>query len=163
MPATYDSIASTTLGSAVATVEFSGISGSYTDLIAVINSTLVSSSGAVQGIINSDTGSNYSITRIIGNGSTATSDRVANTTSLFLGDTGTTPTTIIAQFQNYSNTTTHKTIISRSNDTTSRVVATVNLYRASSIGAITTIKFQNNAAVNFAIGSTFTLYGIKAA
>jgi len=161
MPVTYDSIASTTLGSAVATVEFSGISGSYTDIIAVINSTLASSSGAVQGIINSDTATNYSWTRLVGNGSAASSDRVSSTTSMFLGDASTTPTTILVHFQNYSNTTTNKTVIARNNDSTSRVTATVNLWRSTS--AITTIKFQNNAAVNFAIGSTFTLYGIKAA
>jgi len=161
MPATYEPIATNTLSSSAATVEFTSIPQTFTDLVLVMNTTIGSSTGAIQGVINSDTATNYSITRLIGNGSAASSDRVTSTTSLFLGDVATSPTIAIAHFQNYSNTTTNKTIIARGNDSTVRVLMAANLWRSTS--AITAIKIQNNAAVNFAIGSMFTLYGIKAA
>jgi hypothetical protein len=163
MPAgsTYTPIATNTLTSAQADVTFSSISGSYTDLVVVINTSLSSSSGAIQGIINADTGSNYSFTRLRGNGSSASSDRVSNTSTMFLGATSTTQSHSVIYFQNYSNTTTFKTSLLKESDTNSNIGAVINLYRSTS--AITSIKFINNAATNFVAGSTFTLYGIASA
>jgi hypothetical protein len=68
------------------------------------------------------------------------------------------------QFNNYSNTTTNKTVIARTtNERTSggSTEACVGLYR--STAAITSIEVRNDGGVNFAIGSSVTLYGIKAA
>jgi len=62
---------------------------------------------------------------------------------------------------NYTNTTTYKTVISRGNSDT-YVLAYASLWRATP-QAITTITMGNEAAVNFVVGSTFTLYGILAA
>jgi hypothetical protein len=66
----------------------------------------------------------------------------------------------IHNFMNYSNTTTYKTILSRSNNSAIGTDAVVGLWR--STAAINTIKIlpANNA---FEVGSSFTLYGIKAA
>lgn len=67
--------------------------------------------------------------------------------------------------QDYSNTTTFKSAIVRSNfgalspNTTTVVELTVSTWR--NTAAITTLKL--NGAISFATGSTFTLYGIKAA
>ena len=68
---------------------------------------------------------------------------------------------MIGQIQNYSNTTTYKTWLSRSNIPADFVGALVGLWRSTS--AITTIQFLTTTADTFAIGTTFTLYGIKAA
>jgi hypothetical protein len=62
---------------------------------------------------------------------------------------------------NYSNTTTYKTVLLRSNNASAITVATVGLWRSTS--AINTIKIYADGAAVFSVGSTFTLYGIKAA
>jgi hypothetical protein len=64
---------------------------------------------------------------------------------------------------NYSNTTTYKTALNRSNQAAGGVDATVGLWR--STAAIDTIRFyaNTNGSQNFLTGSTFTLYGIAAA
>lgn len=82
MPATYEPIATTTSG-AVSTVTFSSIPATYTDLRLVHS---FSTSGATFTVrFNSDTGSNYSVTLLNGNGTAATSSRLTNDTSINLG------------------------------------------------------------------------------
>jgi len=163
MTATYDCIATTTLGSATATVTFSSISGSYTDLVLVINAGMSSTSFSWYAYLNSDTGSNYSATGLIGNGSTASSSRLSNTNNGIVigGWNGYTTTikTAIVQLMNYSNSTTYKTVLSRYSESDGTVEATVALWR--NTAAITTIQVRTNSSPNFASGSTFTLYGIK--
>jgi hypothetical protein len=109
--------------------------------------------------LNSDTGSNYSITRLYGDGSTATSDRFSNENYL---DLGFFPANLnsnsIIQFMNYSNATTYKTVLTRWNSP-AYTVAVVGLWRDTA--AITSIKLFNALAVNLKSGTSFTLYGIK--
>lgn len=158
MPSTYTPIATQTLGSAAASVTFSSISGSYTDLVLVFNGT-VSANQYVAVRLNSDTGSNYSWTRIDGDGSAAYSSRGTSTTFGRLGIGNPTNRTLtISHFMNYSNATTNKTVLSRSN--TDFVGALVNLWR--NTAAITSITILTTTADTFSVGSTFTLYGIKA-
>jgi hypothetical protein len=79
MAKTYEPIATTTLGSAAASVTFSTISGAYTDLVLVMSirgSSDIESDIGMQ--LNSDTGSNYSMQRIYGQGASAGSDRNSN-------------------------------------------------------------------------------------
>jgi len=159
---TYTPLTTTTLGSAQASVTFSSISGSYTDLV------LICSGGANDSTIeigvgngSIDTGSNYSRTYLYGNGTSALSSRSSNisvTYETFGALTGIGST--ILNFMNYSNTTTFKTIISRGNDASGNVVAQVSLWRSTS--AINIIKVAGYNG-NLASGSTFTLYGISAA
>lgn len=165
MPATYEPIATTTLGSAQSSVTFSSISGSYTDLVLVINAGMANAGASWYAYVNSDTGSNYSATGIYGNGSTVSSSRISNSTNgLLIGSwVGFTTTikTAIVHFMNYSNTTTYKTALSRYSESDGTVESTVSLWR--NTAAITTIQVRNNSSYNFTSGSTFTLYGIKAA
>lgn len=166
MPATYSAIATTTLGSAAASVSFTSISGSYTDLVLVISARMSGGGGAsaIQAQFNSDTGSNYSFTLLNGDGSSATSARNSNQTQAAIGlatDTAGEFSTNIVQISNYSNTTTYKTLLARAGIASDRVRAIVSLWRSTS--AITSITVINNGAVNFVSGSTFTLYGIKSA
>jgi hypothetical protein len=166
MAATYEPIATTTLGSSQSSVTFSSISGSYTDLIAVFNG---SHDGTTQyfmqvGNGSADTGSNYSTTVLDGTGSSAVSGRYSNDSSGIRPDYyatgGGNKKMSIFQLQNYSNTTTYKTVLVRSALPASEVVATVNLWRSTS--AINVVKFTCTAGY-YESGSTFTLYGIKAA
>jgi hypothetical protein len=156
---TYTPIATTTLGSAQASVTFSSISASYTDLIIIFNGT-VSSADNNNIQFNSDTSSLYSVTRLYGNGTTTASNNSSNQTQMQLGEMATVQSTDIIQVFNYSNTTTYKTVISGGRNTTGFVKNTVGLYRSTS--AISTIKIMTGGA-NYQTGSTFTLYGITAA
>ena len=161
MASTYTPIATTTLGSATNSVTFNSFSG-YTDIIAVLNIKSTNSDN-VLARVNGDTGNNYSFTRLSGNGSSASSARASNTNYLNFDGASYQNTefgTWIINFMNYANTTTYKTILSRGNNAALGVDANVNLWRSTS--AITSINFITTS-YNFAVGSTFTLYGIKAA
>lgn len=166
MPATYEPISTTTLGSAASSVTFSSISGAYTDLVLIENG---GNSTAGQAFIlqvgngSIDTASNYSYTILNGTGSAATSYRYSSQTYGVFAWSGP-PTSIgdagIAHFMNYSNTTTYKTVLVRYNTasgTNAGTDAIVNLWRSTS--AINTIKISSISG-NILAGSTFTLYGI---
>jgi hypothetical protein len=162
MPSTYDKIEAQTLGSAQASVSFTSIPATYTDLVLIVAGIATANSTSSLSLqFNGDTGNNYSGTRLSGNGSAASSDRY--TSSGVMGGgliTSSVRFNNIINIFNYSNTTTHKTVLFRANVSDSLVRTSVN-------------KWANTAAINrvdvlatattFAIGSTFTLYGIKAA
>lgn len=161
MAITYSPIASTTLGAAAASITFSTISGAYTDLVLVMNGKNDTAFDNWRLTLNSDTGSNYSYTSLVGNGSTASSSRGSNATPMYIGgipssDFGTN----IAHINNYSNTTTYKTVISRASSANNNAAAWVNLWRSTS--AITTIKIDCGTG-NLATGTSATLYGIASA
>lgn len=165
MASTYEPIATTTLNSATASVSFSSISGSYTDLVLIVSAWHETTGSQVALRFNGDTGSNYSYTRLLGNGTTASSERDTNKSTIFLGyvnNTATAPN-FICHIQNYANTTTYKTTLNRFNTTGNygNLGATVGLWRSTS--AITSMSISAADGGNFASGSTFTLYGIKAA
>lgn len=159
MPSTYDKITAYTAPSAVSSYTFTSISGAYTDLVLIVNSIGTGSYWQIQ--LNSDTGSNYSRTRITGDGSTATSSNNSSAASIIINDLSTTtPDICILQFLNYSNATTFKTVLYRNNLSTTSTGAGVGLWRDND--AITSIKVYPDTG-NISTGSTFTLYGIKAA
>ena len=159
MPNTYTELRRTVLGTATNTVTFdlTGISG-YTDLELVADYT-ASAASNILGRFNGDTGSNYSWTYLDGNGTTATSGRGANQAIMNFGYSFGTNNrnNAIIKFMNYANTTTNKTVINRQNQPAGYVSATVNLWR--NTNAVTSIEIFTNAG-NFAVGSTFSLYGI---
>jgi hypothetical protein len=164
MTATYEKIATSTIsGSSTSQVTFSSISGSYTDIVIVFNGGSVSGPVDVTMQLNSDTGSNYSQTNLFGNGSSASSSRLSNRTSincnLVAYISNNFNSNQIIQLMNYSNATTNKTFLIRSNNAAIGTDAIVGLWR--STAAITAVKLFVTAD-NFSSGSTFTLYGIKA-
>jgi hypothetical protein len=175
MPATYEPISTTTLSSAAASVTFSSISGSYTDLVLVMVAATTHSSATFPYLrFNSDSATNYSVTELYGTGSAAGSARDSSTSRGWIGFDISISTTVgnnvsTINVMNYSNTTTNKTWLARSNRADSALDyqgtnAIVGLYRSTS--AITSIELRNSRGgtdYNFASGSTFTLYGIKAA
>jgi hypothetical protein len=139
-------------------VTFSSIPGTYTDLVLVFAGTV----GTLDNnnvTFNGDTGSNYSVTRLVGNGSTASSSRGSNLNAIQCGEIATSQSNDIIQIQNYSNSTTYKTLIHRSNNTSQFLKASVGLWR--NTAAITSITITNGGT--YQIGSTFTLYGIASA
>jgi hypothetical protein len=167
---TYTPIATQTLASATASVTFSTIPSGYTDLVLVINTrsnTTSASDTKLYVNFNGDTGSNYSQTFLFGNGSTAGSSRASNQAFIYAGDISATGgssyagiSTVILQVQNYSNTTTNKTLLSRVSSPNVFAEAVVGLWR--STAAINSIALDLEGTPQFISGSTFTLYGIKA-
>lgn len=169
MANTYEPIATQTLGSAAATVTFSSISGNYTDLILVCaaRSATASTSDTYLMTFNGLTTSIYSRTRLLGTGSAASSAGRTSAPNIdfegLAGNTSASGTFTIGkvQVQNYSSSTTYKTSLIRGDDANNYVLATAGLF--ASTAAITSISLATSSTSNFMTGSTFTLYGIKAA
>lgn len=160
---TYVALATNTLSSATASVTFSSISGAYTDLVLITNAKATSGTPTIRMQFNSDTGNNYSTTLIYGDGSSAGSVRVTNEASTNSAGLADEFGNSIFNLNNYSNSTTYKTVISRYNfvaPTYSETGSKVSLWR--STAAITSI-LVFTASSTFASGSTFSLYGIAAA
>lgn len=163
MPRTYEPIATQILTANATSVTFSSIPSSYTDLILIFNGTNATSNNGLRLRFNSDSGTNYSTTYLYGNGSSAVSERTTNTTGGQIAtDIASTQATSIAHIMNYSNTTTFKTFLGRGSSAANFADAQVSLWR--NTAAITSVTVLLGAGTsNFSTGSTFTLYGIKAA
>jgi len=164
---TYTPIATTTLGSAQASYTFSSIPSIYTDLVLIGNFGIASSQYPYIRF-NGDSGSNYSTTDLYGTGTSATSSRESSGTKIWVSldipsSTGI-ETNCIINVQNYSNSTTYKTALSRDNAAANGTTATVGLWRnTNAITSLTIGGFGSGTTWNLAAGSTFTLYGIAAA
>ena len=167
MASTYEKIATTTLGSGTSDVAFTSISGTYTDLVVIVSGagTFSATDVLIQTYLNNGF-SGYSTTWMRGDGINATSGRQTATSGAYVGYLPAATAAagsignIIINYQNYANTTTYKTILSRSNAAGTVVQASVAM--SSSTTAITQINVATFGVGNFTSGSTFTLYGIKA-
>lgn len=165
---TYSKIASTTINTNT-TITFSSIPQTYTDLVAVFKGGIVTDYWSFICRINSDTGSNYSTIYMYGDGSSSGGGQYTNETIARIGGLGSglrsnvLNSTAIVNFQDYSNTTTYKTIIDKSGDAGSGTSFGVSVWRSTS--AINSIEFMSNASggtlTNLYSGSTITLYGIE--
>ena len=166
---TYTPIATQTATGGQTSITFSSIPSTYTDLILIANIQHSNNSGDQLRLGNGslDTGSNYSNTKIYSTGSSYGSTRAANATSIDIAAVAVSAPTsgyfapLIVNIQNYSNTSTYKTVIARYNDAGGEVNATVGLWRSTS--AINTISLFPGSGISYNSGCTFTLYGILAA
>lgn len=176
---TYTPIASYTATGNITSYTFSSITGTYTDLVMVasircdvatynnMNFTTVT--------LNGSTSSIYGLTALY---TRNTGSETINSYSSGLqagfnfggsittGSTSTIFSNYILNLNNYSNSTTYKTVLNQiaspSNLTTSDGVAMgVGVWR--STAAITSITFTPSNSANYVAGSTFSLYGILAA
>ena len=164
MASTYEKIATTTVsGGSTATVTFSSISSSYTDLVVVFVGGCDDSSMRMQ--FNSDTGSNYSVQVLSGRGSTVSASRQNNQDAILVAGAYAAQTAVsntIIQIQNYSNATTYKTALSRNNEATGATETFIGVWR--STAAITAVSLTAINATGFWFnGSKVTLYGIAKA
>ena len=166
MASTYEPIASTTLGSNSNSVTLSSIPQTFTDLIAVWDFALSGASNNVRlrmGNSSVDTGNNYSGTYVWGDGSSAASSRRSNIPSFYLanaGNLGTGRVVIVSSIMSYANTNVYKTVLAQCASPGVLVSRDVGLWRSTS--AIDVIEFIS-AGYDFVSGSTFSLFGVKAA
>jgi hypothetical protein len=164
MPNTYVALDTKTISTTVASVTFTSIPSGYTDLILVADATTAVANGSITLQFNGDTSTNYSYTALYGTGSAAGSLRASNAAIIgFLGYAAQVPVGTramgIAQIQNYSNTTTNKTVLIRNTPAVSSTVeAAVGLWR--STAAINSITVLPISGASIGANSTFTLYGV---
>ena len=167
MASTYEPIATNTLASATASVTFSSIPQTYTDLVCVVMAQKTASgSGSGYNIrFNGVSTTDYSTTYLEGSGGSASSYRATTQPNQLAG--ALTSNAVASHFDvntnqvmNYANTTTYKTTLTRYNDNEYGYLgAGVSLFaRTEAINSVTFF-----TASTFAIGCTFTIYGIKAA
>ncbi len=167
MPATYEPIATQTLSSAATGITFTSIPATYTDLRIVMTPKVVSGwdNSPLRIQFNSDSGTNYSRTRIFGNGSSVSSQIQTNNNYLDMSIGGrmvANPTFFSFDIFSYAGST-FKTTLATINDGdltgTGYEGQVVGLWR--STNAITSIYLYSYVANILAIGTTATLYGIK--
>lgn len=165
MSATYEPIATTTLGSAAATITFSSIPATYTDLRLVIVYDM-NSTATMRMLFNDDSvvSTSTSCTRLNGNGSTVTSSNSTNTgavdvsPSMGSGFWRLTEIDIFSYAGSKNKTFLAKT--SADNNGGGNMFTVVGLWR--NISAINQLVFRWSGSQTFSAGSTATLYGIKA-
>lgn len=162
--ATYEPIATTTLGSAQSTITFNSISSSYTDLILVISGQATSALNVLLRY-NNDSTALYSYANLRGNGSSAFSSRVTGATSVQISNndlSATQPTFYKVSIFSYAGSTNKTCLVEYASDRngTGYVERTVGLYQSTT--AVSRLDILTDTST-FITGSTFTLYGIKAA
>lgn len=163
---TYVKVASQTTSGGATSVTFSNIAQNYTDLILIFNGGLSTVEQFVVrvGSGSVDTGTNYSATNLYGNGTTAASNRDSNISfaELIGFEIGVLDNAnAIINFMNYSNTTTYKTFLSRTNEAGRGTNAVISTWRSTSAINILTLAAPGGRTIDN--GSTFTLYGVAAA
>ena len=163
MPATYEPIATTTLGSATATITFSSIPNTYTDLKVILFGKMTSAANAFL-TINSDTGNNYFYTRLTGDGIAPDSAVGVNQIWQILTVGGLSASNnglIEIDLFSYANSSRKSYLIKSAQDDNGG--KTINTYIALWQNTSVINNLQLKSQSTFAIGTTATLYGIKAA
>lgn len=170
MANTYTLIASNTLTSSAASVTFSSIPGTYTDLVlkASVRTDVVNPFDQLYIRFNSDSGSNYSYTALRGIPTSVTSFRGTSQAQIRGGYTDASQATSNTFSSNevyipsYTSTTNKPVSVygaQEDNVTGAYLEVNANLWQSSS--AITSIVITTQNAANFVSGSSFWLYGIK--
>ena len=167
--ATYSQIQTYTSSGNQNTISFTSIPQTYTDLILVCSNIKHSFAGTGQvydGFLsfNSDSGTNYSNVLYNATGTAVTAELHSNRgrISTYYPRASANPGHIVANIQNYSNTSTYKPTLIRSNVTDAMVSFAVGNWRSTS--AITRVDVTVAGSGDYFIdGSIFTLYGIAAA
>jgi hypothetical protein len=156
-------IAWQSLGTTATSVTFSSIPGTYRDLMLVCQYS-TSSATYVKIQFNGDAGANYYFVTAYGNGTTTGGSGNSSQTNIYDNLGGNDNSTSLSLLQmhvlDYSTTDKTKTALVRmSNATSGSPVAEMSAQRWASTSAITSVVLTSNAG-NFAIGSTFALYGV---
>jgi hypothetical protein len=166
MPKTYEPIATYTASGSPTLYTFSSIPSTYTDLRIVFDGETISGSGNAIAIrFNGSSAANYSRTFVGANGTSAYSSGGTALTQAATCIIRQSRLNVTWDIMNYSNTTTYKTTLSKGSDAASETIQHAFLWRGStgsSTEAINSVTILLTTG-NFNSGSTFTLYGIKAA
>ena len=157
--ATYTLIDSTTLGASASSVTFSGISATGKGDLVLVFDCQGSNSNRINGNLNSDTGTNYSMVSMENDGGTTTvSDSGTGRTYFNAGVCRDTSRSInIVNIMDFAATDKHTSILSRENAPAGRLGA--RAMRWANTAAVTSVAVScSNGTFNS--GSTFHLYQI---
>jgi hypothetical protein len=174
----FDSIATVTVGAGgQSTISFTSIPTTYTHLQirAMSRTNYAGTSGGIENYIrvgngSVDTGSNYTIHELGGNGSTARAGAATSQTKSLLGysprnaDLANTFGVYVCDILDYANTNKYKTFRSiAGHNMNTNVDGDIELFSGlwMSTSAINTIELSTLASTNFQQYSSFALYGIK--
>jgi len=167
MATTMKLIAKNTVsGSTAASVVFSSIPGTYTDLWIMAMARNSSSLSTLNIQFNGDTASNYSFRRLIGNGAAASSDSDASEGDIWIGlttastntaDTFASNSIYVPNYAGSTNKSVSGESATETNATTAYIQCTAGLW--ASTAAITSVTLAPDTG-EFAIGSSFYLFGI---
>jgi hypothetical protein len=173
MPVTYEVIGTpVTLGSSSALVQFANLPQTYTDIIAVVvgqnttGTTAMSNQCSLNGDVTTP-GGNYSSTTLSAGSTFPTSSRGSGNNGMNIGTFWNTSRSVaIINYMNYSQSNTYKTVITKSftlGGSGTAFETIVGLWR--NTAAITQINFKQAIGESglYDVGTTFTLYGVKAA
>ena len=165
MPSTYTLISSNILTTSAASVTFSAIPSTFTDLVVRVSLRATTANFANAFFVQlNGLGTNQSARWLIGNGSAASSAAYAFIGGYTPAATATSNTFNSAEvyIPNYNSATNHpvSTFSVTENNTTGSIFTTAQAGLWSSATAITSVKIQCDGD-NFVAGSSFYLYGIK--
>jgi hypothetical protein len=170
MASTYTLISSNLLASSAASVTFTSIPATYTDLVVRVSARGTTSATSVTTVyrLNGDTTSNYSYRRLSGDGSAASSVGDSNNIFQYIaaGIPAATATAntfgslevYIPSYTVSANKPMSVFSVQENNITAAQINAIAHLWR--NTAAITSIEFALNTG-DFASGTSFYLYGIK--
>lgn len=170
MPVTYNLISSNVLSSSAASVTFSAIPSTYTDLIVRMTTrsdrALVTDNYLIE--LNGSATAVYSRTSLLNNGGTAQSSNAtaqAFWVALYTDAATATSNTFgsaelyIPNYAGSNNKVASSFNVQEDNNTTAYLSANAHLW--GNTAAITQIKISPSASQNWVSGSSFYLYGIK--
>jgi hypothetical protein len=164
--ATYRKIQSQTLGSSQTSITFTSIPQTYTDLNISLIAGHNTRAGGFVIYFNSDTGTTYTSSYLLGTGSSRTGSCSNDTNGIFnFGDLGsaTIVNLIEINVNRYTETNAHKSTSSIfSSKERGRILFNFGLWRSNSAITSITLSFTNGTDT-FATGTVATLYGIEAA
>jgi hypothetical protein len=164
----YELISTQVLSSSASTVTFSSIPQDYKHLqIRMVTRSTRSNNIAGFGIrFNSDSGTNYDLHSLSGDGSSVTSFASNNLSFVSLSQTAATSTAssfgaTVSDILDYTNTSKNKTVRSLLGyaTTTNLIALRSGLWR--NTAAISAMEIYDTTSNNFLTGSRFSLYGIK--
>jgi hypothetical protein len=163
----YESISTTTVSTPVSSITFSSIPSTYSHLqIRYIGRNSVNNS-VIKITFNSDTGSNYSLHYLYGNGASAAAGGAASQTAVEANMAVSTYAANVfgggvMDLLDYANTNKYKTLRVLNgfdNNGSGQVTFSSGLWM--NTNAVTSITLTPNSSGNFAQYSSFALYGIK--
>jgi hypothetical protein len=160
-PAAMDALSSVVLTASQNNINFNNIPQTYTHLQIRAVGTNASGESAARVIFNSDTGTNYSVHFMYGNGSTVNASALTGQSNTYAGDFTTSIGSFVLDILDYTNTNKYKSIKSLGgydNNGSGSMYLVSGLWL--STAAITSITLQGGNG-NFTQYSTFSLYGIK--